>query len=317
MINLGSGDDSKSSENSCGIIMPISDHPAYPAGHWDNVQRYLFRAAREAGLQPSVVWDQPDYEVIHERVVTNIFQMPFAICDLSSKNANVMLELGMRLSFGKPVVLVTDDISTMPFDIGLISALPYRRDFNMPQMEPFLESLKTRLIQVCQSVENDSYKPFIKKFGPVDVGSLGGEDRSVLTAILGRLEAIDSRSSLNPKASSNHSLRVPWPPSTTLYNKGGRAVSGPEQIPAGLKELNYSCERPLSPSEKQQIADINFVYAVYQNPASFIISVILDTTIGGGMIRGIHGSIHNFLERVGAPGSPAGYDKNIDFEAQN
>lgn len=51
-----------------------------------------------------------------------------AICDLSSRNPNVMYELGIRQAYGKKVVLVQDDATDKIFDVAGINTVFYKRD---------------------------------------------------------------------------------------------------------------------------------------------------------------------------------------------
>ncbi|MEY7102930.1 hypothetical protein AB9B90_27450, partial [Klebsiella pneumoniae] len=87
----------------CGIIMPIADTDGYPKGHWQDVYAILSEAANAAGFKPNLVSFDSDVGVIQKRIVQNIYSNPIIICDISSRNPNVMLELGMRLAFDKPV----------------------------------------------------------------------------------------------------------------------------------------------------------------------------------------------------------------------
>lgn len=46
-----------------------------------------------------------------------------AICDLSSRNPNVMYELGIRQAYGKKVVLIQDDATDKIFDVAGINTV--------------------------------------------------------------------------------------------------------------------------------------------------------------------------------------------------
>ena len=46
------------------------------------------------------------------------------IADVTEKNPNVYLELGVRLTTGKPTILVSRDLTTLPFDIAGLRTIP-------------------------------------------------------------------------------------------------------------------------------------------------------------------------------------------------
>jgi hypothetical protein len=48
-----------------------------------------------------------------------------AVCDLSSRNPNVMYELGIRQAYGKKVVLIQDEKSQPIFDVSAINTVFY------------------------------------------------------------------------------------------------------------------------------------------------------------------------------------------------
>jgi hypothetical protein len=47
-------------------------------------------------------------DVIHAQIIRNLEEMPHVVCDISSLNPNVMLELGIRTALNKPVIIVRD-----------------------------------------------------------------------------------------------------------------------------------------------------------------------------------------------------------------
>lgn len=157
----------------CGLVMPISPLANYDTRHWEEVQTILRRAIKNAGFVPRPVWENGKTDFIHDRVVTNLFENPLIIADVSGRNPNVMLELGMRLSFGKPVIVVADDPSNIPFDTTFIEHIFYPADLHILQIERFMEELTTKMTEIEQRSRGGDYKPFIKYFGgTIEPGSL-------------------------------------------------------------------------------------------------------------------------------------------------
>ncbi|MDX0654689.1 hypothetical protein GOD34_28880 [Sinorhizobium medicae] len=111
----------------CGIVMPISAIDGCDEDHWLQVRDILNDAISSAAYEPNLVSDADVIGVIQKRIVQNLYDHPIVVCDVSGKNPNIMLELGMRLAFDKPVVIVKDDQTSYSFDTAPIEHLPYPR----------------------------------------------------------------------------------------------------------------------------------------------------------------------------------------------
>lgn len=175
----------------CGIVMPISGIPPYDAGHWQEVRLILDRAISSAEMQPRPVWEGGAADIIHDRIIRNLFENDLVVCDVSGLNPNVMLELGIRLSFGKPTILITDDVGTVPFDTKMIDHLQYPTGLHLLQTEHFMEQLKLKILDIMSAVEAQTYRPFIKNFGHLEPGSLG-TDKDSADIILSRLDSLSA-----------------------------------------------------------------------------------------------------------------------------
>ena len=58
--------------------------------------------------------------MIHKTIVQNLYLNPIVVCDVSGKNANVMFELGLRLAFDKPTIIIKDDKTDYSFDTSVV-----------------------------------------------------------------------------------------------------------------------------------------------------------------------------------------------------
>lgn len=110
----------------CFIIMPIADHPEYEPGHFQRVYEYLIKpACIAAGLIPYRADDNKASDMIMLDILQKIVECDMAICDISSRNANVFFELGLRQAFNKKTILITDGLQNAPFDISGLRHVPY------------------------------------------------------------------------------------------------------------------------------------------------------------------------------------------------
>lgn len=150
----------------CGIVMPIAKHPDYPSNHWNDVLDIITEAINETDFEPSLVSASLDIGLIQERIVNNLYSNEIVICDVSSKNPNVMFELGLRLAFDKPTIIIKDEKSNYSFDIGGIEHLSYPSSLRFSEITKFKEDLIKRVNASYQkSLEDLNYSPFLKSFG--------------------------------------------------------------------------------------------------------------------------------------------------------
>lgn len=128
----------------CGIIMPISAIDGLPASHWEDVKSILSEAIEVAGFESDLVSAAEESTIIHRTIVHNLYNNPIVVCDVSGKNPNVMFELGIRLTFDRPTVVVKDDKTDYSFDSSPIEHLVYPRDLRFNQINlaiPFSQEI--------------------------------------------------------------------------------------------------------------------------------------------------------------------------------
>ncbi len=145
--------------------MPISSLDGCDEQHWSEVKCILFDAITESGLDPSLVSDADDVGVIQARIVKNLYENPIVVCDVSGRNANVMFELGLRLAFDRPTVIVIDDKTPFSFDTSPIEHLRYPRDLRYAKIEKFKRDLSDKLSSVLKKAKEPDYSTFLKHFG--------------------------------------------------------------------------------------------------------------------------------------------------------
>ena len=133
------------SKLTCGIIMPISSIDNCTKEHWVEVKKIILEAIQAANFTPSLVSDADDSGVIQKRIVQNIYDNDIVVCDVSCKNPNVMFELGMRLAFDKPTIIVMDDNTNYSFDTSVIEHLSYPRNLSYYQILDFQKKLSNKL----------------------------------------------------------------------------------------------------------------------------------------------------------------------------
>lgn len=160
----------------CGLVMPISPIDSCSSEHWDEVKNIVSEAIKSIDdpvFTIKLVSDADDSGVIQKRIVQNIFNSDIIVCDVSGKNPNVMFELGMRLAFDKPTIIIKDDKTDYSFDTGIIEHVPYPRDLRYTRVVTFKSALADKVLATHRAALKDpDHSTFLKNFGKFQVASL-------------------------------------------------------------------------------------------------------------------------------------------------
>jgi hypothetical protein len=177
----------------CGVVMPISSIGECSAEHWSEVKEIVFDAIEKAGFDYNLVSDADDSGIIQKRIVQNLYNNELVVCDVSAKNPNVMFELGIRLAFDKPTIIIKDDKTDYSFDINVIEHLAYPRDLRYSQIVRFKEALANKIKGTFdKSIHDPKNSTFLKSFGEFKVSRLTEREVSSDKYILSVLEDLHS-----------------------------------------------------------------------------------------------------------------------------
>jgi hypothetical protein len=174
----------------CGVIMPISAIDGCLEDHWIDVKSILFDSIRHAGFKPNLVSDQDDSGIIHKRIIQNLYDNPIVVCDVSARNPNVMFELGIRLAFDRPTIIVKDHVTPYTFDTGVIEHLEYPRDLRFGHIVEFKRRLAEKVTKTHQASSDPNYTTFLKNFGEFRVAKIEQKEVSGAEFILAELKDI-------------------------------------------------------------------------------------------------------------------------------
>lgn len=156
----------------CGLIMPIADTDGYPAGHWKEVRNLLISVAENAGFKARIVSESDDVRVIQATIVQNVYEDDIIICDVSSKNPNVMFELGLRLAFDKATVIVKDYDTGYSFDTSPVEHINYPKDLRYYDIEKFKVELQAKLLATYSESKKANHSMYLQSFGKFVVKSV-------------------------------------------------------------------------------------------------------------------------------------------------
>ncbi len=175
----------------CGLVMPISAIDGCSESHWTDVLEIISEAVVSADFEPNLVSHADDAGIIHKRIIQNLYDNPIVVCDVSGKNPNVMFELGLRLAFDKPTIIVKDDKTSYSFDTAAIEHLEYPRDLRFAQIVEFKRKLAEKIKGTHKKATTDtSYTTFLKHFGEFTVAKLDKKEVSSERYVMEELKNI-------------------------------------------------------------------------------------------------------------------------------
>lgn len=160
--------------NDCFIIMPIADHADYKQGHFKRVYEDIFKpACISAGYRPVRADDTKQANLIQLDILQKLLESPMAICDLSTRNPNVLFELGLRQAFDKPTILVQEEGTPRIFDINLFRYVEYRNGLDYRDVLVDQKSIEDALVETKQAVaDGKSVNSIIKLLSITNPASL-------------------------------------------------------------------------------------------------------------------------------------------------
>lgn len=114
----------------CFVLMPFGKKPDTTGFmvDFDAVYReFIAPAIEEAELEPLRADEEVTGGIIHKPMFERLILCPYAVADLTTANANVFYELGVRHAV-RPwsTVLIFSEGGRLPFDVAPLRALPYQ-----------------------------------------------------------------------------------------------------------------------------------------------------------------------------------------------
>lgn len=121
----------------CFVLMPFGKKPDATGDivDFDEVFGQIIKPAIEnAGLECLRADEEMTGGIIHKPMFERLILCEYAVADLTTANANVFYELGLRHAV-RPwsTVLIFADGERLPFDVGLLRALPYKLSGGLPK----------------------------------------------------------------------------------------------------------------------------------------------------------------------------------------
>jgi len=144
----------------CFVLMPFGAKP--DAGgliiDFDAVYRDLISPAiRAAGWEPVRADEELTGGIIHKPMFERLLLCDYAVADLTTANANVFYELGVRhAAHPHTTVLLHAEGRRLPFDVAPLRAIPYRLDAGGKPADPEFQARLAAMLQAARDATPDT-----------------------------------------------------------------------------------------------------------------------------------------------------------------
>ncbi|MDH5298489.1 MAG: DUF4071 domain-containing protein [Desulfobulbaceae bacterium] len=136
----------------CFVLMPFGEKPDGSGRSIDFDRIYaelIAPAIRAADLEPIRADEKQGGGIIHKPMYERLILCDYAVADLTTANANVFYELGVRHAVRPHTTIsIHEEQTRLPFDVAPFRSLPYRlaADGTVAGREPFCRQLTARLL---------------------------------------------------------------------------------------------------------------------------------------------------------------------------
>lgn len=117
-----------SEKKSCFIVTPIGDENTAIRRHIDGIIDQAIIPAIGGEFDVKVAHREYEIGSINDRVIERIYNSDLVIANLTGLNPNVMFEIAIRYSFGKPAIVIAEKGTKLPFDIVDENTISYIND---------------------------------------------------------------------------------------------------------------------------------------------------------------------------------------------
>lgn len=162
----------------CFVLMPFGKKPdsAGSMVDFDAVYRELIvPAVEEAGLQPLRADEEMTGGIIHKPMFERLILCPYAVADLTTANANVFYELGLRHAV-RPwsTVLIFSEGGRLPFDVSHLRAFRYQltAEGTLENLETARKALVERLREAREPTPDSPVFQLVEGMRPPEMDRL-------------------------------------------------------------------------------------------------------------------------------------------------
>lgn len=143
-------------KKTCFVVTPIGDESTDIRRHIDGIIDQAIIPAIGDEFEIKVAHREYEIGSINNRVIQSVYNSDLVVANLTGLNPNVMFELAIRYSFGKPAIVIAEDGTKLPFDITDENTIFYINDPTGASV------LRDRIKKFVEKINLDKFE-----YGPV------------------------------------------------------------------------------------------------------------------------------------------------------
>ncbi|MFY0697136.1 MAG: hypothetical protein JXR11_04745 [Balneola sp.] len=169
----------------CFVLMPISEVDGYDSDHFNRVyEDLIIPAINNADFNPIRADEVKETNLIHLDILQKLIDAPMAVCDLSTRNPNVLFELGIRQAFDMPVVLIQEEDTPKIFDIDGLRSLRYSKTMKYHEVLQSQKELTDTILATKEAIgKNGNINSIVRLLGlntPASVPNIEESNKNIL-----------------------------------------------------------------------------------------------------------------------------------------
>lgn len=203
----------------CFIITPIGGERSDIRDALDGLLKSVLEPVLlEVGFKDEdiiVAHQMKDSGSINTQLITRIIEDELCIVNLTGLNPNVMYELAVRHAVGKPVVIIAEKGTKLPFDIIDQRTIFYLNTMlGAVQLKEALRDMVDNIFTNPANIPDNPIIKIIKENAILDKIKSDGREHSELSLVLNKLSNLEERIVNTEKrkiiSNSNKSSEVDW-----------------------------------------------------------------------------------------------------------
>lgn len=224
VVNPGSPEDvnvasAGSVKKTCFVVTPIGPNDSSTRRAADGLVHAVIRPVlEEKGYVVEVAHEIDTLGSITQQVVERVLNADLVVANLTDLNPNVMYELAIRHCVAKPVIVMAESSTKLPFDVAAERTISYANDMSgVVELKHKLQhKIDFVMSNVDANIDNPVYRVIRGKAITDALVNTNPDEANILRLILGRLDAMESRNRTSEKMFSLDHV-VPRPRSNMAW----------------------------------------------------------------------------------------------------
>lgn len=223
------------SDKTCFVIAPIGAAGSDIRRRSDCCLRYIIEPAFNAlGIMKVDRIDEADEAgQITLNIIKRIHEADWCVADLSGQNANVFYEIGIRHAFQKPIIHMSNDVGSIPFDNSHQNTIEYVHDDPASHKE-CIERIKKQ-VEEAERAPTHFSTPVSMALGALNLDNTGDTKDEMVSQLAERMSLLEATVRTTQQILVKYPEPIPyhrnalagWPPRTSPHDSGHTDTTNP------------------------------------------------------------------------------------------